>query len=217
MVTTSPGEPGDPCAFDDSFGGGTPAHEIELVEHRAGGAGLHVLQPVPRDRREDIPGASLAGFPSGSHLAARVHEPAVSHRGEQEGQGQVEAQNASTQIATRNRHGMSRPECYVLEGAAILAEGDLAFGASVQIVEHGPGHSATCQRPQILDADNPRGRDLAGRSRHHPSPLRLELRNAHRCTGKTEGFSTHNAGLHRRVSLCAAGARLDSALTDKCI
>src|SRR5262249_25756727 len=34
---------------------------------------------------------------------------------------------------------MSRPECYVLEGAAILAEGDLAFGSSVQIVEHGPG------------------------------------------------------------------------------
>src|SRR5262249_40133954 len=40
------GDPGDPYASNDSFGGGTPAHEIELVEDRAGGAGLHVLQPV---------------------------------------------------------------------------------------------------------------------------------------------------------------------------
>ncbi len=35
-------------------------------------------------------------------VAARVHETAVSHRGEQEGQRQVEAQPASPQIALRN-------------------------------------------------------------------------------------------------------------------
>jgi len=39
---------------------------------------------------------------------------------------------------------MSRPECHVLEGAAILTQRDFAFGSSVQIVEDGPGHSAAC-------------------------------------------------------------------------
>ena len=116
---------------------------------------------MPRDGREDVGRAGLAGCPRGSHFAARVHETGISHRSKQDGKGQVEAQNASTQVAIRKRDRVTRPECHVLKGAAILSKRHLAFGASVEIVEHGLGHSATCQRPEILHADHPWGRDFA--------------------------------------------------------
>src|SRR5438477_8775267 len=62
---------------------------------------------------------------------------------------------------------MARPECHILKGAAILAKRNLALGAAVQIVKNGFRHSATRQRPEILDANNPGGCDFAGRSRSH--------------------------------------------------
>ena len=54
---------------------------------------------------------------------------------------------------------MPRPEGDVLEGAAVLAERDLAFRASVEIVEDGAGHAAARQGPQILDGDHAGRRD----------------------------------------------------------
>jgi hypothetical protein len=62
---------------------------------------------------------------------------------ERTGRGEVEAQDAATQVAIGKRDCVARTECDVLKGAAILAERDLAFGASVEVVEHRPGHSAT--------------------------------------------------------------------------
>jgi hypothetical protein len=50
---------------------------------------------------------------------------------------------------------MARPECHILKGAAILAKRNLALGPAVQIVKNGFRHSATRQRPEILDANNP--------------------------------------------------------------
>src|SRR5213596_2643591 len=62
---------------------------------------------------------------------------------------------------------MARPECHILKGAAILAKRNLALGTAVQIVKNCFRHSATRQRPEILDANNPGGCDFAGRSRSH--------------------------------------------------
>ena len=86
------GEPGDTGALDGRLGGGPAAHQIELVEHGPRGAGLHVFERVARDGREDVGRAGLAGCASGRDLAARMHETAVSHRGQQEGQGEVKTQ-----------------------------------------------------------------------------------------------------------------------------
>ena len=83
---------------------------------------------------------------------------------------------------------ISWPEGDLLEGAAILAERDLAFGAAVEIVEHGPGQSTTRDWPEILYADNPRGGDLAARSSHRP--FRHELANVDSCTGTNGNLGT---------------------------
>ena len=72
------------------------------------------------------------------------------------GQGQVEAQHARAQVALRQRDGVARPEGHVLERAAVLAKRDLAFRASVEIVEDGAGHATAGQGPEIFDADDPR-------------------------------------------------------------
>jgi hypothetical protein len=85
-----------------------------------------------------------------------VHETTVAYGGQQEGKGEVEAQHASMQVALRHGDRVARPERDVLEDAAVLAERDLAFGASVQIVKNGPGQSATRDRPEIFDTDYPR-------------------------------------------------------------
>ncbi len=58
-----PGEPGDADSLDDRLAGGATPQEIELVEHGPGGAGLHVFELVPRDGREDVGRAGLAGCP----------------------------------------------------------------------------------------------------------------------------------------------------------
>ncbi len=121
---------------------------------------------MPRNSGEYIGRASLAGCPSRRHLAARVHQTAVSDRGKQEGEGKVEAQDAGPQIALRDRDRMARSERHLLERAAILSKRDLAFGAAVQIVKHGFRHPATRHRSQIIDAKDTGGCYLAGRPRH---------------------------------------------------
>src|SRR5260370_1221408 len=144
--------------FDDNRPTPTVANPTQVCPRHSGAreCGIDIDERHP----------PLAGSPSGSHFAARVHDTAVSHGGKQEGKGKVEAQNAGTQIAIRNRDRMAGPECHVFKGATILAKRNLAFGAAVQIVKNGFRHSSTRQRPEILDANNPGGCYFAGRSSH---------------------------------------------------
>jgi hypothetical protein len=74
--------PGDAGTLDDRLGRAPTAQQIELEEHGPGGAGLHVLQPVTGDGREDVGGAGRAGRARGRDLATRVHHPAVADRGQ---------------------------------------------------------------------------------------------------------------------------------------
>ena len=80
------------------------------------------------------------GCARGRHFAARMHQPAVADRGQQE--GERARSRPSTRVRRshlRERDRVARPERHVLEGAAVLAERDLPFGASVEIVEDGRG------------------------------------------------------------------------------
>jgi hypothetical protein len=49
---------------------------------------------------------------------------------------------------------MPGAEGYVFVNPAILAERDFAFGASIEIVEHGTGHTAFRDRAEIGNANN---------------------------------------------------------------
>jgi hypothetical protein len=88
-----------------------------------------------------------------------MHETAVSHGSEQEGEGKIKTQNARTQLTTFRHDGMTRTEGYVLKRTAILAERDFTFGAAVQIVEDCPRQSAARDGPKILDANYAGRRD----------------------------------------------------------
>jgi hypothetical protein len=61
---------------------------------------------------------------------------------------------------------MARAESDVLIDAAIFAEGDLAFGAAIKVVEDGPGHAALGEGAEIRDADHSGRGDGAGGSSH---------------------------------------------------
>jgi hypothetical protein len=61
---------------------------------------------------------------------------------------------------------MAGTEGDVLIDAAIFAEGDLAFGSAVQVVEDGPGHAALGEGAEICDADHAGRGDGAGGLSH---------------------------------------------------
>jgi hypothetical protein len=54
----------------------------------------------------------------------------------------------------------------VLIDAAIFAEGDLAFGAAIKVIEDGFGHAALGDGSEISDADDARRGDGTGGWRH---------------------------------------------------
>jgi len=83
-----------------------------------------------------------------------VHQAAVADRSEQERESEIEAENAGAQVAIGDGDRMARAECDVLIDAAIFAEGDLAFGAAIEVVEDGPGHTALREGAEICDADH---------------------------------------------------------------
>jgi hypothetical protein len=57
---------------------------------------------------------------------------------------------------------MAGAESDVVIHAAIFAEGDLAFGAAVEVVEDGPGHAAPGEVAEVCDADYAGRGDGAG-------------------------------------------------------
>jgi hypothetical protein len=82
-----------------------------------------------------------------------VHQAAVADGSEQEWESEIEAENTGAQVAIGDGDRMARAEGDVLIDAAIFAECDLAFGAAVEIVEHGARHSALGEGAEICDAD----------------------------------------------------------------
>ena len=161
-----PGEAGDARALDRALGGGPPADQVELVEHRGRRGRLHVLEPMAGDRREDAPGAGRAGGARGGHLALGVHHPQVADGRQHERQRQIAPEHARTQVARRHRHRLAGAKRQVVEGPAVLAKRHLAIGAAVDVVEHRTGHPPARERPQIVDADDARRGDAAFGSRH---------------------------------------------------
>jgi len=68
-----------------------------------------------------------------------MHQAAIADWSEHGGERNVEAQDAGSQIALGQGHGMTGTEGNVIEDAAILAQRDLAIGAAVQVVKNRPG------------------------------------------------------------------------------
>jgi hypothetical protein len=88
-----------------------------------------------------------------------VHEAAVSNGSEQEGETEIEAENAGAQGAISEGDCVARTEGDVLIDAAILAEGHLTVSASIKVVENGPGNATLGDGTEISDADDARRGD----------------------------------------------------------
>jgi hypothetical protein len=133
------GKAGGAGALDGGLGSAAAAHEIELIEDGSGGGGLYVFELVAGDGGENVGGAGVAGGARCADFADGVHEAAVTDGREQERQREIEAENASAQVAMVEGYGVARTEGEVLIDAAILVEGDLAFCAAVEVIEDGRG------------------------------------------------------------------------------
>src|SRR2546426_3890637 len=109
------------------------------------------------------------GGPSRRHLAAGMHEAAVADGSEQNRNGKVDSQHAGPKIATRNCHGLARPERDAVKRAAVLFQRGFPFGAAVEIVEDHLRQTAPRQRPQVLNVDDA-GSSQRPRCHYHPQP-----------------------------------------------
>ena len=150
------GKTGAAGAIDGSFGRGASAHEIELVKNRAGRAGFHIFEFVARDGGEDVAGAGFSRGARGGDFSAGMHEAAVADGSEHERKRNFVAEHGGAQIAAGMRDGVARAKSDVIEDAAIFAQGDFAFGAAIQIVEHHFGKAALRCASQVADIDHVR-------------------------------------------------------------
>ena len=160
------GKASDAGAIDGGLGGGAATHEVELIEDGTGGGGFYVFKFVAGDGRENVGGARLSGGASCTDFADGVHEAAVANGSEQERESEIEAENAGAQVAMVEGDGVTRTEGEVLIDAATFAEGDLAFGAAIEVIEDGLGHAALGDGAEISDADYARRGDGTGGWRH---------------------------------------------------
>jgi hypothetical protein len=83
-----------------------------------------------------------------------MHEAAVTYRGKDRGERQFGTQNSRAEITMRHRNRIPRPEGHVFERATILAQCELALGASVDIVEDRGRQTTPGQAPQVIDVDD---------------------------------------------------------------
>jgi len=65
-----------------------------------------------------------------------MHKPAIPNGREHDRKRKIEAQNAGTHTAVRERDRMSRPKSYIVEDPAILAKRNFAFGAAIEIIKN---------------------------------------------------------------------------------
>ena len=160
------GKSSEAGAFNRGLGGGAATHQIQLIEYGSGRGGFYIFQLVSRYGGENVGGARIAGGASGAHFAHGVHQAAVADGREQEWESEIEAENAGAQVAIGDGDRMAGAEGDVLIDAAIFAEGDLAFGAAIKVVEDGPGHAALGEGAEIRDADHAGRSNGAGRLSH---------------------------------------------------
>jgi hypothetical protein len=104
-----------------------------------------------------------------------MHEPAVAYRGKQCRERDVEAQDSGSQIAIGEGHCVARTERYVIEDAAVFAQGNLAVSAAVEVVKNWPWEPATSQRPEVINADDVGRCHSAFRSSHWAIEFRTDL------------------------------------------
>jgi len=160
------GKSGEAGAFNRGLGGGAATHQIQLIEYGSGRGGFYIFQLVSRYGGENVGGAGVAGSASGAHFAHGVHKTAVADGSEQEWESKIEAEHAGSQRAIRECNGVARAEGDVVVHAAIFAEGDLTFGAAIEVIKNRPGHAALGQGAEICDADHAGRGDGAGGSSH---------------------------------------------------
>jgi hypothetical protein len=69
-------------------------------------------------------------------FAAGVNHAAVADRSQKKGKREIAAEYAGAEIAFGYRYGLTRPKDDFLEGAAIFAQRDFVFRASIQVIEN---------------------------------------------------------------------------------
>jgi hypothetical protein len=74
------------------------------------------------------------------------------------------AENGGAQIAIVKGYRVAGTKSYIIKNAAILPQGDFAFGAAVKIVENDSGEAPLGYAPQIKDIHDMRRVD--GRHSH---------------------------------------------------
>jgi hypothetical protein len=85
-----------------------------------------------------------------------MHQPAITHGSQQEGKLQIEAEHARTKIALRHRNRVPGPERHIVEDAAILAQGNFAFGAAIKVVKYRFWQSFPRDGPEVINANDAR-------------------------------------------------------------
>jgi hypothetical protein len=95
-----------------------------------------------------------------------MHKAAVSDRSKQERKRKIEAQNARTQTAVRDRDRMPRSKRDVIKYPAILTQRDFAFGAAVEVVEYRFWHPLPGYGAEVFNTNNTGRRYSVRGSRH---------------------------------------------------
>ena len=134
------------------------ADQIELVPERAFRPCSDFVHAAPRKGRERVGGSGLAGGARGHDLAARIEHPAAADRRERKGERELVAEHFRAQVRG-GRDGTARPEQHVIEDPDVLAEGHLAVGTAVDVVESHARQAALGQAPQVGDVEHARGID----------------------------------------------------------
>jgi hypothetical protein len=110
---------------------------------------------MSRNSGKDIRGPRIPSGTRRDHFPARVHQAAISDRGENEWNRKLVPENCRAQIGSWNGHSMARPEGDILKDAAVFAKRDFSLSSAIQIVKHGSGQSPARYWPKIFDANNP--------------------------------------------------------------
>jgi hypothetical protein len=80
-----------------------------------------------------------------------MHYAKITHRGEQDGHGQIKTQHTSSQIAVCDCNCVPWPKRDTIEGSTVFLHCDLAVGTPIDVVENNPGYTSTRQITQIVD------------------------------------------------------------------
>jgi hypothetical protein len=64
--------------------------------------------------------------------------------------------HGGAQIAIRKGYRVAGTKSYVVKNAAILSQGEFAFGTAVEIIEYHLGKAPLCHAPQIMNIDDMR-------------------------------------------------------------